>query len=85
MENSREAVWQLVSMIVDLPEVEHVESIGHGVWRVVYADAKTFGTVYAGDHPRSGDFVLASDLSELKAREARALAVPFQIDAEEDY
>lgn len=83
MHDTRQAVCDFARSMVDLPEVQSIEPIGPGVWRVIYADGKTFGTVYAGDHPRSGQFVLASDLEDLLAREARALATPYVADIDD--
>lgn len=71
--DTEEAVFDRVVMTVDLPVVSSVHRIGAGVWRAVYADGRTFATVYAGRHTRSGEFDVTYDLAEAERREAEAL------------
>lgn len=73
MDDTEQAVRDRFYPIVDLPEIDKVQAIGPGVWRIIFADGITFGTVYAGDHPRSGEFDLTDDFYLAMGREAHAL------------
>ncbi len=70
--DTEEAVFDRVIMTVDLPVVSSVHRIGPGVWRAVYADGRTYATVYAGAHPRSGEFDVTHDFATAQRREAEA-------------
>ena len=80
MDDTEHAVRDRFNLILDLPEIDKVIAIGPGVWRVVFADGITFGTAFAGDHPRSGEFDLTDDFYLAMGREAHAVGYAVEAD-----